>query len=188
MARFGVVLDACSLVPITLADTLLSVAENELYQPLWSERILDETSRTLKRVHPNKNALRFEARITTMRQAFPEALVHGWEDLESGIAERWPDPNDAHVVAAAIRGRAELIVTFNLKDFPRDLLLKYGLHAVSPDDFLLDLFDLNRDGVLEAIRTQAQRTNNPALEFLVVIESLTKYAPKFCETVLAATA
>lgn len=187
MARFGAVLDACSLVPITLADTLLSVAENELYQPLWSERILDETSRTLKRLHPTRNALRFEARITTMRQAFPEALVHGWEDLESGIAERWPDPNDAHVVAAAIRGRAELIVTFNLKDFPQDLLLKYGLHAVSPDDFLLDLLDLNQESVLEAIRTQAQRTNNPALELFKVLESLSKYVPKFHDAVLAAT-
>lgn len=187
MARFGAVLDACSLVPITLADTLLSVAENELYQPLWSERILDETSRTLKRVHPTKNPPRFEARITTMKQAFPEALVSGWEDLESGIAESWPDPNDAHVVAAAIRGRAELIVTFNLKHFPQDLLLEYGLHAVSPDDFLLDLLDLNQESVLEAIRTQAQRTNNPALKFFEVVESLAKYAPKFRATVLAAT-
>lgn len=98
MARFGAVLDACSLVPISLADTLLSVAENDLYQPLWSERILDETSRTLKRLHPSKDPLRFEARITTMKQAFPVAMVGGWEDLEPGISENWPDPEDAHVL------------------------------------------------------------------------------------------
>jgi predicted nucleic acid-binding protein len=188
MARFGAVLDACSLVPITLADTLLSVAGNDLYHPLWSERILDETARTLKKIYPNKNALRFEARITNMKQAFPEAMVHGWEDLATGISERWPDPNDAHVVAAAIRGRAELIVTFNLKDFPKDLLLGYGLHAVSADDFLLDLLDLNQESVLEAIRTQAERTNNPALKLSDVVENLTRFTPIFRGAVLAALA
>jgi predicted nucleic acid-binding protein len=158
------------------------------YQPLWSERILDETSHTLKKLYPSKSALGFEARIMTMKQAFPEAMVHGWEDVEPGILENWPDPNDAHVVAAGIRGRAELIVTFNLKHFPQDLLLQYGLHAVSPDAFLLDLWDLNQASVLEALRSQAQRTKNPALALSDVVERLAKTAPNFRLTALGANA
>lgn len=179
MARFGVVLDACTLVPISLTATMLSLAEMELFQPIWSERILDETLRALTKIYPNESPLKFEARIVNMKQVFPEALVRGWENLEPGISAIWPDPNDAHVVAAAIRGRAELIVTENIKDFPPDLLAEFGLHALVPDDFLLDLWDLNRDAVVKALVLQAERTNNPALSVQKILKHLKNFAPKF---------
>lgn len=79
-----------------------------------------------------------------------------------------------------------MIVTFNLKHYPPEYLLKYGLHAVSPDDFLLDLWDLNQESVLEALHSKAQRTNNPTLAFSDVVQSLIKTTPKFRETVMGA--
>jgi predicted nucleic acid-binding protein len=184
MAGFGAVLDARCLVPIALADTFLSLAEKELFHPLWSDRILDETLQTLKRIYRTRNPLRLEACVTTTRQAFPEASVHGWEDLEEGIAKHWADPHDAHVVAAAVRGRAELIVTLNLKDFPDGLLAEWGLHAIAPDNFLLDLWDLNQGEVTEALHRQAKRANHPALAVGDVLGRLTQFAPGFCAAVI----
>lgn len=185
MARFAAVLDACVLVPYVLMDTLLSVAEEDLYQPLWSEVILDETLRTLKTIYPGKNPNSFEVRVASMGSAFPNASITGWRALESGLAFYWPDPDDAHVVAAAIRGRAEIIVTKNLKDFPDHLLNELGLHAASPDTFLSDLLDLNERVVLEAIAKQAQRTNNPALGITEIAVRLSKEAPEFASKLLS---
>jgi len=119
VARFGAVLDACVLVPHVIMDTLLSLADEDLYKPMWSEVILEETLRTLLAIYPDKNPHSFEARLASMESAFPHACVHGWNSLEPGLASYWPDPKDAHVVAAALRGRAEIIVTSNLKHFPK---------------------------------------------------------------------
>lgn len=179
MARFGAVLDACVLVPHVLMDSLLSIAGEDLYQPLWSDVIIDETLRALKKLYPERNHSPFEARIATMESAYPHARVSGWRPLEQDIARYWPDPDDAHVVAAAIMGRAELIVTSNLKDFPSDLLEELGLHATSPDGFLLDLLDLNPELVMSALLKQAGRTNRPSLSVATVLDSLASVAPEF---------
>lgn len=181
MARFGAVLDACVLVPVVLTDTMLSIADLGLFQPMWSDLILDETLRALKAIHPDKNPLAFEARVASMRMAFPEANISGWQMLEKGIADIWPDPNDAHVVAAAVRGRAEVIVTSNLKDFPNHLLGELGLHAVSPDQFLLDLWDLDKEVVSIAIDNQSLKTQNPALSRQEILRSLSGLAPTFTQ-------
>lgn len=185
MARFGAVLDACVLVPHVLMDTLLSVADEDLYQPMWSEVILDETLRTLVAIYPDRNPHSFEARVASMESAFPHACVYGWDSLEPGLASYWPDPQDAHVVAAAIRGRAEIIVTSNLKHFPEPLLDELGLHAASPDTFLTDLLDLKQRAVLAAIRNQAEKTNNPALGVPDIAERLSTAAPEFATKLLA---
>lgn len=184
MARFGAVLDSCVLVPHVLTDTLLSVADEDLYQPMWSEVILDETLRTLRAIHPDRNPNSFEARLASMESAFPRACVYGWKALEPGLASYWPDPKDAHVVAAAIRGRAEIIVTSNLKHFPEPLLDELGLHAASPDKFLTDLLDLNERAVLTAVRKQAEKTNNPALALPEIATRLSTVAPEFATKLL----
>ena len=99
MPRYTAVLDACVLVPIALADTLLRVAEKGLYRPLWSDRILAEAQAATEEIHPGMDAGK---RFAQMRAAFDDALVTGWEELEPGI---WlPDQDDRHVLAAAIRG------------------------------------------------------------------------------------
>lgn len=185
MTRFGVMLDANVLVPITLTDTLLYIADHGMFQPLWSELILDETLRALKELHPINNPLALERRIIRMDSAFPQACVTGWEKLEAGLIHLCPDPDDAHVVAAAILGRAEVIVTSNLKDFPDSLLQPLGLQAVSPDDFLLDQLDLNHELVMESLQTQAWKKNRPPLSLIEIVVQLEHLVPTFAAEVRA---
>src|SRR5690349_14525456 len=99
MAPYRVLLDACVLVPVSLADTMLRAAEKGLYRPLWSDRILAEAQDAIAEIRPGTDATK---RFAFMRQAFSDALVTGWERREAGLA--LPDPDDRHVVAAAIRG------------------------------------------------------------------------------------
>lgn len=183
MARFKVVLDTCVLVPIVLVDTLLRFAVREFYEPLWSEQILFELEKTLIEIHPNKNPQKLQNRIQVMQTAFPLAVVKGWEQVESGIAETLPDKGDAHVVAAAILGRADAIVTQNLSDFPAEALSIFGLEAISPDVFLLNLFDLNPKQAEKCLQEQSLATRNPKLSVQKILESLEREVPEFCQTV-----
>lgn len=158
MARYTAVLDACVLVPIALADTLLRVAEKGLYRPLWSDRILGEAQEATKEIHPG---IDIGKRFISMREAFGDALITGWEELESGV--RLPDQDDRHVVATAIRGGADVIITANLADFPATALGPFDLEAVHPDEFLLDQLDLSPPTILQVIREQAAYTRKPPL-------------------------
>jgi hypothetical protein len=158
MPRYTAVLDACVLVTIALADTLLRVAEKSLYRPLWSGRILAEAQAATEEIHPGIDTAK---RFAQMREAFDDALVSGWEELEGGLS--LPDQDDRHVLAAAIRGGAQAIITANVKDFPAAALAPLGLEAVHPDDFLLDQLDLSPPTILQLIREQAARTRRPPL-------------------------
>lgn len=169
MARFSAVLDACVLVPIAQADTLLCLAAADLYRPLWSTRILDEAVRALETIHTDmKESGTARARADTVNVAFDDACVDGWERLVDTID--LPDENDRHVVAAAIHGRADLIITANLKDFPATALNRFHLEAQSPDEFLLNQLDPDR--VMTSLRVQAAATRNPALTVADVLERL----------------
>jgi predicted nucleic acid-binding protein len=161
LARFTVILDACVLVPIALADTLLRIAERELYRPLWSERILAEAMDAIIEVHPDADPGLITKRFAAMSGTFEEALVTGWESLEAALT--LPDPDDRHVVAAAIAGRADAIVTANLRDYPASALTAHALEAVHPDDFLLDQLDLAPRLVMDVLTDQAEQTRRPAL-------------------------
>jgi hypothetical protein len=158
MPRYTAILDACVLVPIALADTLLRVAEKGLYRPLWSEQILTEAQEATEEIHPGIDAGK---RFASMREAFDDAMVTGWKDLQHGIS--LPDEDDRHVVAAAIRGAAQGIITANVRDFPATALEPLGLEAVHPDDFLLDQLDLSPPTILQVIREQAAHTRKPPL-------------------------
>jgi hypothetical protein len=158
MPRYTAVLDACVLEPIALADTLLRVAEKGLYRPLWSDRILAEAQAATEEIHPGIDT---GNRFTQMCEAFDDALVSGWEELEGGLS--LPDEDDRHVLSAAIRGGAQAIITANAKDFPAAALAPLGLEAVHPDDFLLDQLDLSPTTILQVIREQAARTRRPPL-------------------------
>lgn len=148
-------------MPITLADTLLRVAERELYRPLWSDRVLAEAVDAVLEIHPDLEPDRVTKRFAAMNDTFEDALVEGWEPIEATIS--LTDPDDRHVVAAAMRGRADSIVTANLRDFPADLMAPLGIAAVDPDDFLLDQLDLAPRIVLEVLREQAAHTRDPEL-------------------------
>jgi predicted nucleic acid-binding protein len=125
-------LDTCVLVPNTLYDTLLRLAEDGFYRPLWSERILEELRETLARLYPADPA-RFDRRVQAMVAAFETATVTGREQVSAGLD--LPDPDDRHVLDPAIAGGAQAIVTVNLKDFPADRLAGRGIEAIHPDEF-----------------------------------------------------
>jgi predicted nucleic acid-binding protein len=161
LPRYTALLDACVLVPIALADTLLRVAERELYRPLWSERILAEAADAVLEIHPDLAPDVVAKRFAAMNDTFKDAPVEGWEIFEGTLT--LPDPDDRHVVAAAMRGRADAIVTANIRDFPDETLAPLEIAVVHPDDFLLDQLDLAPRVVLDLLREQAAHTRNPPL-------------------------
>lgn len=147
---FPAFLDTCVLYPAYLCDTLLRLAAAGAYRPLWSADVLDELSRNVAK--RGIAADKVERRITQMNRAFPDATVHGYETLIDGMEN---DPKDRHVLAGAVRANAEVIVTFNTKDFPDVALKPYDVLAVHPDDFLLDQLDLYPGLTLGVLGKQA---------------------------------
>lgn len=137
MATFPAFLDTNVLFGFHLSDVVLALAERGLFRPLWSDRILDELSRNL--INYGIDDARVIRRITALHGAFPDASVTGYDEL---IDTMTCDRKDRHVLAAAVRANAEVLVTFNLKDFPRASLVDYEIEAVHPDKFLLDQLDL----------------------------------------------
>jgi hypothetical protein len=158
MPRYTVLLDACILIPIALADALLGAAEKGLCRPLWSEQTLTEAQEAIEEIHPGVDVGK---RFTSMREAFGDALATGWEELEPGI--RLPDEDVRHVVATAVRGGADAIITANVADFPVTTLSPLGLEAVHPDDFLLGQLDLSPPTIVQIIREQAAHIRNPGI-------------------------
>jgi hypothetical protein len=180
MPLYTAVLDACVLVPVSLADTLLRIAEKGLYRPLWSGRILAEAQGAIEEIRPGTDAAK---RFAVMSHAFADAMVPGWEGLQDAIS--LPDPDDRHVVAAAIHGGAHGIITANLADFPASALGPLGLEAVHPDDFLLDQFDLSPSTVLQVIREQAAGTRRPPLTRHDLAAALGRAGvPRFADEIL----
>jgi predicted nucleic acid-binding protein len=147
---FPAFLDTCVLYPAYLCDTLLRIADAGTYRPLWSGDIIEELQRNLvKRGLP---ADRIDRRVGQMTRAFPDAMVTGYGSLIDGMAN---DPKDRHVLAAAVRANAEVLVTFNTSDFPDVALRPYDIEAVHPDEFLLDQLDLYPGVTMHVLRQQA---------------------------------
>lgn len=128
---FSALLDSCVLYPNALRDTLLRIAEAGIYQPLWSERILAEVRGAL--VRKGLAESRVDRTLSFVRNAFPEAIVEGWERLEDAMGNH---AKDRHVLAAAVRGHADVIVTFNLRDFPQSVCSPLDIEVQHPDTFL----------------------------------------------------
>jgi predicted nucleic acid-binding protein len=147
---FPAFLDTCVLYPAYLCDTLLRLAEVEAFRPLWSVDVLVELRRNL--VERGISADRVDRRIAQMTRSFPAANVTGYESL---VAAMTNDPKDRHVLAAAVRANAEVVVTFNIGDFPEPALKPYDVLASHPDEFLLDQLDLYPGMTVEVLRQQA---------------------------------
>ncbi len=152
--EYTVLLDACVLVPMPLCETLLRLAEEPaLYRPLWSDSILQEVGAVLDR-NMHLNSKQINRRLDAMRSTFPEASVVIPDDLAQALI-CIPDPDDRHVLAAAIRGKADAILTFNQRDFPPECLAQYGIDRMSPDEFLVHQYHLNPAAVLDKLDAQA---------------------------------
>lgn len=171
-ARYTALLDACVLFPAPVADALMSLHVAGLYTARWSARIDDEWIRGILRSRPEL-ASRLASRRDAMHAAVPdwEVPAASYEPLMRGLS--LPDTDDVHVLAAAIAGHADCIVTANLKDFPGDLLRHHGLEVIHPDDFIVFQLDLDTVGALSAFKEMRARLRNPALgpdEFSQVLE------------------
>ena len=173
---YSAVLDACVLVPMTLCDLLLRLAEEPaMYRPRWSEQILTEMARALKtKLHRSSEAASW--RRQQMKEAFPEAMVTVPSALLKAV-ECIPDKNDRHVLAAAIIAQANAIVTQNTRHFPKDCCQKYGVLCQTPEDFLIDQYRLHRQLVLDKLDDQTAGISQKR-EF--VVASLKASVPKFC--------
>lgn len=153
------VYDACVLFPATLRDLMLRLAAAGLVQPRWSERILDECFRSIGAKRPELDPAALERTRAKMCAAFPDAMVTSNAVIPPGTA--LPDPEDVHVLAAAIEASATMIVTFNLRDFPATALDTLGVRAVHPDDFVLDRIDEAPGLVCNVLAAQANALRNP---------------------------
>lgn len=174
-----VLLDANVLVPLSLRDTLLRAAEQEVFRVRWTEQILEETRRTLvgKRFMAANKATEL---LDALRDAFPDALITGYEPA---ITQMTNHLDDRHVTAAAWHAHADAIVTFNLRHFPQAALAPLNLRALHPDAFLLECFAVSPDVMAEIIRRQAQERTRPAQTVVQVLERLAKLAPHFAASI-----
>jgi predicted nucleic acid-binding protein len=174
-ADYRVLLDACVLIPMPLADTLLRMAEEpRLYVPKWSQLIMDEVTRNLvekRNLEPEK-ARRRESEI---RRHFPEALVEGFEPLIELMAN---EPKDRHVLAAAIRSHCELIVTYNLRHFPAASIRPWEIEIQAPSTFLRGLYDLDPGLFVHKLHEQAQAIG---IKLEHLLDSLRKNVPSFVQ-------
>ena len=154
-------LDASVLYPAPLRDLLLELAVSGLYRAKWSARVHDEWTRALLRSRPGLTAARLERTRRLMDAHVRDVLVTGFEDLVPSL--ELPDPDDRHVLAAAIRAEADLIVTANLKDFPVSSLAPHGLDAEHPDTFLVRLCARWPARFVEALHRVRGRLRHPPL-------------------------
>lgn len=159
MANFVAVYDACVLYPAPLRDLLMHLALSGLYRARWTARIHDEWITALQRHRPDLSREALEWTRSQMDDSVPDCLVSGYEGLEATL--NLPDENDRDVLAAAIHCGAGTIVTYNLKDFPDELLAPFGLAAQHPDQFIEHAYDLNPAAVCKAVRDQRASLRNP---------------------------
>ncbi len=177
---YPVVLDACVILPMPLADTLLRMAETpRLYIPKWSDDILGEMSRNLA-IKFNKTEQQVSRRENALRQFFPEALVSGYQNL---IPVMTNDEKDRHVLAACVVSGAKLIITYNQKHFPPDSLEPYEIRCCGPSTFLTNLSDLQPGIVAQKLTEQAQTVGISIEQLLLKLRvNVPGFVSTFCET------
>lgn len=167
---FVVLYDANVLYPSTLRDLLIRLAQAGLVQAKWSNQILDEVFGSLTANRPDLDPQRLARTRDLMNRAVRDCLVTGYEPLMQPVD--LPDPDDRHVLAAAIKARAQVIVTNNLKDFPPATLDRWDVEAMSADEFVLDQIDLGRDVVYGAVQRIADSRQNPPATVFDVLAML----------------
>lgn len=174
-ADYRVVLDACVLIPMPLADTLLRMAEApRLYLPKWSQTIVDQVTRNLIAkwdMAPEKASRREEE----LRRHFPEAWVEGFEPIIDVMTN---DPGDRHVLAAAVRSHSDLIVTYNRRHFPAASLQPWEIDVQGPSTFLRGLYDLDAGLFVGKLHEQAAKIE---VSLPRLLHSLARNVPGFVD-------
>ena len=174
-------LDANVLHPMVLCDLLIRLALAGYYRPLWSRKILDETVRSIHRRRPDLAIDLLQRRVDAMNRVFPDAVVTGYDDL---LAELPALGKDAHVLAAAVSGGADVIVTHNVRDFPAALIDRYQVIVQTPDEFLGHHWRRAPEAVARILLEQSAGTRAPHLRPREILDRLRPMAPEFVHSAL----
>ncbi|AIR90676.1 PIN domain-containing protein [Pseudomonas cremoricolorata] len=169
---FTVVYDACVLYPAPLRDLLMHLALTGVYRARWSEDIHAEWTRNLLKNRPELRPEQLAWTVKCMNDVIADSVVSDYQSLIPGL--QLPDADDRHVLAAAIRCNASVIVTYNLKDFPAEVLRGFEIEALHPDVFLSDIWDLDQAAVLQAARGQRAMLKNPPYAPRQLLDTLLK--------------
>lgn len=167
---FTVLYDANVPHPPGLRDLLIRLGQTGLFRARWTEQILDEMIHSIQRRRPDLDEQRLARTRELMCEAVANCLVTGYGSLIDGLT--LPDPDDRHVLAAAIRCSAQVIVTSNLRDFPASALERFNIEAQSPDQFVLDLVDLAPGRVASVVQEQSAALRNPERTVEDILDSL----------------
>ena len=164
--------DACVLHPAVLRDLLVRLAGTGLFRATWSDDILGEMVASVLKRRPDLTPTQLERTCELMYEAVPGSLIEGYRDLIEGL--ELPDPDDRHVLAAAIRAGAQVIVTENVADFPGAALSPYDIEAQTPDVFVLHVIDLSPTTVARVVEEQAAALDQPPLSASDVLDRLAR--------------
>ncbi|MFD3509074.1 putative toxin-antitoxin system toxin component, PIN family [Nocardia sp. NPDC058666] len=166
-----VFLDTCVLYPSHLRDTMLRLAEADLFQPLWSAEILTELRRNLcnRPAEDELASAKVDRLISTLTGFFSDSIVDGYEPLVDRMENH---PKDRHVLAAALQGNADVLLTFNLKDFEVRPVGEGFPELLHPDAFLLDVLDLAPGCVLRLLDRQVAEHKRPPKHLLGLLDVL----------------
>jgi hypothetical protein len=165
--------DASVLYPAAVRNLLMRLALGGLYRARWTGRIHDEWTRAVLRDRPDLTREQLARTRELMDAHTTDALVEGFEGLIDTLA--LPDPDDRHVLAAAIHGRADVIVTANLHDFPTEALRPFGIAARHPDAFILHLLELDPAAVARAAWEHRESLRNPPKDVEAYLGTLTRH-------------
>lgn len=154
-------LDANVIYPAPLRDLLFSIAAEEVFQPLWTKQINEEWVKNLLQNRPDISRSQLQRTCDLMDKAFPMALIEGYENLISML--ELPDSDDRHVLAAAIKSEADILVTFNLKDFQQGYINQFGVEVKHPDHFLCTLFERKPNSCVTAFKKMHNRLKHPPI-------------------------
>jgi predicted nucleic acid-binding protein len=168
--RVVAVFDANVLYPAPLRDLLIRLARAGLVGARWTNRIHDEWMRSVLKNRPDLSPANLQRTRELMDAAVPGAIVEDFEDRIPTL--QLPDPDDRHVLAAAIETKANVIVTFNLADFPTEIVEKHGIQIKHPDDFVLDLIARDAAAVVREARTHRASLRKPPLTPNEYVENL----------------
>lgn len=159
VSQYTAVLDACVLYPAPVRDILLHLAEHGAFHARWTTDIHDEWTRNLLKNRPDIDPDKLAHTTQMMNEAIEDSLIENYRYLIDSL--KLPDPGDRHVLAAAIVGHADAIVTYNLKDFPAENVRKHEIEVLHPDDFLIYQYDLDNVGFLTTVKELRECLQKP---------------------------
>jgi predicted nucleic acid-binding protein len=165
------VLDACLLYVAGLRSLLMQLAATDILWARWTNAIHEEWMRSVQRDYPDITRQQVERIRDLMNQHAPDCIVTDYEGLIPALT--LPDADDRHVLAAAIRAGADVIVTFNLRDFPPETVAKHGIEVLHPDELIDRLLDIDAEAVCRAVRNDRESLKKPpksVVEYLADLE------------------